>query len=263
MSWGAQNRSKDAKTPSVARALSRKPKLALCGIQPFLDQVVPKGRCRRQNYTSEYEVIDKTELKYETQRQSTVGDAETRAAKSAHSTKPRSNGTANIIMNQTCSLVPFGGSKDTHQMTSKATIAQPGWPVVIDTDSPSPTGTNDTATFMNACLTAKKNSFNQSPASIKDVNGFKYTTQRGDLKIELGGKSDVEFATALADAISEHGALHAADPHYIGNAVVTIWLIKAGYSLEHICPSTPRTPEVGDVEFGDPDESLGLSWVPY
>ena len=33
--------------------------------------------------------------------------------------------------------------------------------------------------------------------------------------------------------------------------MVTIWLIKAGYSLEHICPSTPRTPEVGDVEFGD------------
>jgi hypothetical protein len=36
MSWGAQNRSKDAKTPSVARALSDKPKPALCGIQPYL-----------------------------------------------------------------------------------------------------------------------------------------------------------------------------------------------------------------------------------
>ena len=111
-------------------------------------------------------------------------------------------------------------------MTSKAAIAQPGWPVVVDTKSPSPTGTNATVTFMNACLTAKTISFIQSPTSIKAANGFKYTTQRGDLMIELGAKSDAEFATALADAISEHGALHAADPHYIGNAVVTIWLIK-------------------------------------
>jgi hypothetical protein len=49
----------------------------------------------------------------------------------------------------------------------------------------------------------------------------------------------------------QHGALHAADPHCIGNALATIWLIKAGYSTEHICPSTPRTPELGEVEFGD------------
>jgi hypothetical protein len=35
MSWGAQNRSKDAKTPSAAPAMSRKPELALCGIQPY------------------------------------------------------------------------------------------------------------------------------------------------------------------------------------------------------------------------------------
>jgi hypothetical protein len=33
MSWGAQIRSKDVKTPSVGRAMSRKPKLALWGIQ--------------------------------------------------------------------------------------------------------------------------------------------------------------------------------------------------------------------------------------
>ena len=35
MSWGAQSRSKDAKTPSVGLAMSRKPKPALCGIQPY------------------------------------------------------------------------------------------------------------------------------------------------------------------------------------------------------------------------------------
>ena len=35
MSWRAQNRSKDAKTPSAAPAMSRNPKLALCGIQPY------------------------------------------------------------------------------------------------------------------------------------------------------------------------------------------------------------------------------------
>ena len=35
MSWRAQSRSKDAKTPSVAGGRSRKPKPALCGIQPY------------------------------------------------------------------------------------------------------------------------------------------------------------------------------------------------------------------------------------
>ena len=38
MSWGAQNRSKDAKTPSAARALSDKPKLELCGIEPYAER---------------------------------------------------------------------------------------------------------------------------------------------------------------------------------------------------------------------------------
>jgi hypothetical protein len=35
MSWGAQNRSKDAKTPSQSPAMSRNPKPELCGIQPY------------------------------------------------------------------------------------------------------------------------------------------------------------------------------------------------------------------------------------
>jgi hypothetical protein len=35
MSWGAQNRSKDERTPSVGPAMSRNPKLELCGIQPI------------------------------------------------------------------------------------------------------------------------------------------------------------------------------------------------------------------------------------
>jgi hypothetical protein len=39
MSWGAQNRSKDAKTPGVALAMPENPKLALCGIQLY--QPVP------------------------------------------------------------------------------------------------------------------------------------------------------------------------------------------------------------------------------
>jgi hypothetical protein len=33
MSWGAQSRSKDAKTPSASTTMSRNPKPALCGIQ--------------------------------------------------------------------------------------------------------------------------------------------------------------------------------------------------------------------------------------
>jgi hypothetical protein len=40
MSWGAQNRSKDAKTPSAGRVMSRKPKPALCGIQPYRRRIV-------------------------------------------------------------------------------------------------------------------------------------------------------------------------------------------------------------------------------
>jgi hypothetical protein len=45
MSWGAQNWSKDAKNPSQRPAMSRKPKLALCGIQRYLYRWIPhKGR---------------------------------------------------------------------------------------------------------------------------------------------------------------------------------------------------------------------------
>jgi hypothetical protein len=36
MSWGAQNRSKDAKTPSAGRAMSKKPELGCCPVQPYL-----------------------------------------------------------------------------------------------------------------------------------------------------------------------------------------------------------------------------------
>jgi hypothetical protein len=36
MSWGAQNRSKDAKTPSGSRGRSQKPELGSCPIQPYV-----------------------------------------------------------------------------------------------------------------------------------------------------------------------------------------------------------------------------------
>jgi hypothetical protein len=35
MSWGAQNRSKDAKAPSVGPAMSKKPELDRCPVQPY------------------------------------------------------------------------------------------------------------------------------------------------------------------------------------------------------------------------------------
>jgi hypothetical protein len=35
MSWGAQNRSKDAKTPSVGLAMLIKPELGCCPVQPY------------------------------------------------------------------------------------------------------------------------------------------------------------------------------------------------------------------------------------
>jgi hypothetical protein len=37
MSWGAQNRSKDAKTTSAGLAMSQNPELDSCPIQPYLD----------------------------------------------------------------------------------------------------------------------------------------------------------------------------------------------------------------------------------
>jgi hypothetical protein len=39
MSWIAQNRSKDAKTPSAAGVMSRNPKLALCEVQRYRGRV--------------------------------------------------------------------------------------------------------------------------------------------------------------------------------------------------------------------------------
>jgi hypothetical protein len=35
MSWGAQNRSKDAKTPSAGRAMSENPEPGLWPVQPY------------------------------------------------------------------------------------------------------------------------------------------------------------------------------------------------------------------------------------
>jgi hypothetical protein len=35
MSWGAQNRSKDAKTPTAGRGMSDKPELDRCPVQPY------------------------------------------------------------------------------------------------------------------------------------------------------------------------------------------------------------------------------------
>jgi hypothetical protein len=36
VSWGAQNRSKDAKIPSAGREMSDKPELDCCPVQPYL-----------------------------------------------------------------------------------------------------------------------------------------------------------------------------------------------------------------------------------
>jgi hypothetical protein len=36
MSWGAQNRSKDAKNPSAGRGMSEKPELDRCPVQPYV-----------------------------------------------------------------------------------------------------------------------------------------------------------------------------------------------------------------------------------
>jgi hypothetical protein len=44
MSWGAQNRSKDEKTPSTAAGKSRKSKPALCGIQRCISIYMPSAK---------------------------------------------------------------------------------------------------------------------------------------------------------------------------------------------------------------------------
>jgi hypothetical protein len=38
MSWEAQNRSKDAKTPSAGLAMSKKPEPGCCPIQPYIEE---------------------------------------------------------------------------------------------------------------------------------------------------------------------------------------------------------------------------------
>jgi hypothetical protein len=40
MSWGAQNRSEDAKTPSVGLAMLIKPELDCCPVQPYLSRIL-------------------------------------------------------------------------------------------------------------------------------------------------------------------------------------------------------------------------------
>jgi hypothetical protein len=94
-------------------------------------------------------------------------------------------------------------------------------------------------------------SFELQPTSIKQEGGFNYQTKGGLYKIALEAQSDMEFAATLGVALSQGGVLFAADPHYIGNALTSILLIEAGYSTEQICPSTPRAPSAGEVEFGD------------
>jgi hypothetical protein len=44
MSWGAQSRSEDAKTPSTPRGRSEKPELDLCPVQPHNTVVSDKYR---------------------------------------------------------------------------------------------------------------------------------------------------------------------------------------------------------------------------
>ena len=39
MSWGAQNRSEDAKTPSASRGMSKKTELGCCPVQPYIGVV--------------------------------------------------------------------------------------------------------------------------------------------------------------------------------------------------------------------------------
>jgi hypothetical protein len=49
MSWGAQNRSEDAKTPGVAGVRSEKPELDRCPIQPYV-QVMRFVDLKEYNY---------------------------------------------------------------------------------------------------------------------------------------------------------------------------------------------------------------------
>jgi hypothetical protein len=39
MSWGAQNQSKDAKTPSAGRGMSENPEPDCCPVQPYVQRI--------------------------------------------------------------------------------------------------------------------------------------------------------------------------------------------------------------------------------
>ena len=52
MSWRAQNRSKDAKTPSAGRGMSQKPELDCCPVQPYHPYAVSTPIARRYRTTT-------------------------------------------------------------------------------------------------------------------------------------------------------------------------------------------------------------------
>jgi hypothetical protein len=50
MSWGAQSRSEDAKTPSASRGRSQKPELGCCPIQPHMKLSTSLNGPQRTSY---------------------------------------------------------------------------------------------------------------------------------------------------------------------------------------------------------------------
>jgi hypothetical protein len=68
MSWGAQNWSKDAKTPSVALAMSENPELDLCPVQPYCKAPLTHERapitsweCQRR-WSCDYHLVTRTAM---------------------------------------------------------------------------------------------------------------------------------------------------------------------------------------------------------
>jgi hypothetical protein len=63
MSWGAQNRSEDAKTPSGSRGRSEKPELDRCPIQPYMTTVDSKSVGRFDHKLAVQRVFPSEQLK--------------------------------------------------------------------------------------------------------------------------------------------------------------------------------------------------------
>jgi hypothetical protein len=150
------------------------------------------------------------------------------------------------VLASTCTMDKFGGDKKQKQTDSKKLVQDSGWTGVVDTDSPS--ADMQMKNFMDTHLATKTADFDRDldePLSIQTADGFQFYVCTSPYLVKMGDLSHMEFADKLHREVSEGGQLFAADPHYQGNAMLTVLLLKAGFDPSRICPAPKRAAGAG------------------